>query len=260
MALRTNVGKLKDLLIKLKLIDEFQARAAMGRLEQWGGRLTGIIVDMGFVDDETLVNGLSKALGLPTVHLGMVQKDGALLAKVDAEFCKEHGIFPVSMSSRVATIAVSDPTELDTIDHLASRLGVRVQMAVAAESEIRAAIAKHYHGTSIPATRDKNRARDAHISATSGAVFDLDTSSPSRPNEMPAQPQVSEQQQWMQRPPSANTMLDEFFDEGDAPAKKPDGFSPEEITRIRAAHENQGKAAAILKALQALLTEKGYLR
>lgn len=260
MALRSNVGKLKDLLIKLKLVDEFQARAAMGRLEQWGGRLTGIIVDMGFVDDETLMNALSKALGLPTVHLGMVPKDGALLAKIDADFCKEHGIFPVSLANRVATIAVSDPTELDTIDHLSAKLGVRVQMAVASESEIRAAIAKHYHGTSIPATRDKNRARDAHISATSGSVFELDTSSPSRPNEVPAEHKVAPQQQWMQRPPSANTMLDEFLDEGDAPPKKPDGFTPEEIARIQATHENQGKAAAILRALQALLTEKGYLK
>jgi hypothetical protein len=63
----------------------------------------------------------------------------------------------------------------------------------------------------------------------------------------------------MNRPPSANTMLDEFLDEGDG-TPKPDGFTPEELKRIEAARLNQGKAGAILKALQALLTEKGYLR
>ena len=130
MALRSNVGKLRDLLIKARVIDEFQARAAMGRLEQWGGRLTGVIVDMGFCDDETMMNTLSKALNLPTIHLGMVQKDGALLAKVDAAFCTEHGIFPVSLQNRTAVIAVSDPTELDTIDALSSKLGVRVQINI----------------------------------------------------------------------------------------------------------------------------------
>lgn len=256
MALRSNVGKLKDLLLKARLIDEFQARAAMGRLEQWGGRLTGIIVDMGFVDDETLMNALSKALNLPTIHLGMVQRDGALLSKLDAEFCTEHGLFPVSLQNRVATIAVSDPTELDTIDALSSKLGVRVQIAVASENEIRAAIAKHYHGKVTPATRDKNRARDAHITATSGEVFELDTSTPNRPSDSSM---VSQQQAWMNKPPSANTMLDEFLDEGDSPPKS-QGFTAEEIARIEAAQVNQGKAAAILKALQALLTEKGYLR
>ena len=258
MALRTNVGKLKDLLIKARVIDEFQARAAMGRLEQWGGRLTGVIVDMGFCDDEKMMNTLSKALGLPTIHLGMVQKDGALMAKIDAAFCAEHGIFPVSLQNRVATIAMSDPTELDTIDALQSKLGVRVQIAVASENEIRAAISKHYHGEAVRATGpDKNRQRDAAISATAGEVFELDTTTPDQREEVP---RVSQQQQWMNKPPSANTMLDEFLDEGGGGDGKTEGFTPEEVTRIEAAQANQGKAASILRALQSLLTEKGYLR
>ena len=255
MALRTNVGKLRDLLVKARVIDEFQARSAMGRLEQWGGRLTGVILDMGFCDDETMTTALSKACGLPVVHLGMVHKDSALLAKLDAEFCTEHGIFPVSLQGRVATIAVSDPTELDTIDALSSKLGARVQIQIASENEIRAAIAKHYHGKTGPAARtDKNRARDAHIHATQGEVFELDTSTPDKPNAARAPSQA-----WMNRPPSANTLLDEFLDEGDD-APKTDGFTPEELTRLDATRVNQSKAAAILKALQALLTEKGYLR
>jgi hypothetical protein len=46
MALRPNVAKLKDVLLKSGLVDEFQMRSAMGRLEQWGGRLTGVIVEI----------------------------------------------------------------------------------------------------------------------------------------------------------------------------------------------------------------------
>ncbi len=258
MALRTNVGKLKDLLIKAKVIDEFQARAALGRLEQWGGRLTGVVVDMGFCDDEKMMTTLGKVLGLPTIHLGMVQKDGALLARIDAQFCAEHGIFPVSLQNRVATIAMSDPTELDTIDALAAKLGVRVQIAVASENEIRAAIAKHYRGEAVPATRPhKNSQRDAHIEGTSGEVFELDTTTPDAREDGP---RVSQQQQWMNKPPSANTMLDEFLDEGGGGDGKTEGFTPEEVARIEAAQANQGKAASILRALQSLLAEKGYLR
>lgn len=253
MAIRSNVAKLKDLLLKARVIDEFQARAAMGRLEQWGGRLTGIVVDLGFCDDETMMNTLSKALGLPTIHLGMVPKDGLLLSKIDAEFCKEHGIFPVSLQNRTAVIAMSDPTELDTIDGLAAKLGVRVQVSVASENEIRAAIAKHYFGQAVPATRvDKHRAaRDAHISATAGTVFELDTTSAPGDDE-------ARQASW-KNTSSANTMLDEFLDEGEPKPKSAD-FTAEEVARINAAQENQAKAAAILRALQALLTEKGYLR
>ena len=128
-----------------------------------------------------------------------------------------------------------------------------MQIAVASENEIRAAIAKHYRGQTVPATRRQdNRARDAHIAATSGEVFELDMT------RAPGEGQVAASQAWMNRPPSANTMLDEFLEE--EPAAGSDGFTPEELARIDAAVENQAKAAAILRALQALLTEKGYLR
>ncbi len=258
MALRPNVAKLKDLLLKAKVVDEFQMRAAMGRLEQWGGRLTGVIVDMGFTDDETMVQALSTALRLPVAHLGMVPRDSVLLAKVDAAFCDEHGMFPVSLQNRVATIAVSDPTELDTIDALQSRLGARVQLVVAPESEIRAAIAKHYRGEVIPATRKtNNRAREAHIESTKGQVFELDTSPPPRPgNGDEGFSGASEE--WLKKAPSANTMLDDFLDEGsDTP--KEDGLNPDELKRLEVVRENQLKAAAILRTLQSLLAEKGYV-
>lgn len=253
MALRPNVAKLRDLLLKVQVVDEFQMRAAMGRLEQWGGRLTGVIVDMGFTDDETMVQALSAALRLPVAHLGMVPKDAALLAKVDAAFCDEHGLFPVSLQNRVATIAVSDPTELDTIDLLQSKLGARVQIVIAPESEIRAAIAKHYRGQSVPATRKtNNRAREAHIEATKGEVFELDTREPPKPGEAAA----SKGEAWLKKAPSANTMLDDFLDGEEESA---DGLNPDELKRLETARENQLKANAILRALQALLTEKGYL-
>ncbi|MBL8916173.1 MAG: general secretion pathway protein GspE [Archangium sp.] len=252
MALRPNVAKLRDLLLKAKVVDEFQMRAGMGRLEQWGGRLSGVLVEMGFCDDETMVNALSQALRVPVAHLGMVPKDPAMLAKVDVAFCEEHGVFPVSLQNRVATVAMSDPTELDTVDLLSNKLNARVQVVVSPESEIKIAIAKHYRGVAPPATRKKdNRARDAHIEATKGEVFELDASPPPKPGEAPTSSRA-----WMNKSPSANTMLDEFFEE----EPKTEGFSAEELKRVQAAVENQKKTTAILTALQSLLAEKGYTR
>ena len=256
MALRPNVARLRDMLLKSKAVDEFQMKAAMGRLEQWGGRLTGIIVDMGFVDDETMVKTLSESMRLPVAHLGMVVKDAQLLSKLDAAYCQEHGVFPVSMQNRVVTLAMSDPTEVDAIDYVQSTIGARVQVVVAAESEIRAAIAKHYRGQDVPATSRHgamNRAREAHIEATKGQVFELDTTTPPKPGDAPAAPAPAPT--FSRKSPSANTMLDDFLDDGASGSD----LSPEELKRLETARENQLKAGAILRALQSLLTEKGYL-
>lgn len=247
MPLRPNVAKLKEVLLKAGVVDEFQMRAALGRLEQWGGRLTGVLSDMGFVDDETLVATLAQAFRVPVIHLGMVHRDATLLHKLDVAFCEEHGLFPVALKDRTATIAVSDPSELDTIDLLQQKLGLRVQVAIAPESEIRAAIARHYRGQDVPATRrTNNKARDAYIAATRGEVFELDDAPPPPPGSDP-------RAEFLRRPPSANTMLDEFLDE-----PKSDDFGPEALERLEAVKKNQLKTSAILRALHELLTEKGY--
>jgi len=253
MALRPNVNKLKDLLLKAGVVDEFQMRAGLGRMENWGGRLSGVLVEMGFVDDETMVQALSKALRVPVMHLGMVPRDSALLARVDEDFCTEHGVFPVSLQNRTATIAMSDPTELDTVDLLSAKLNARVTVVVSPESEIKAAIAKHYRGEKVSAVnKADHRARDAHIEATKGQVFDLDTSAPPKPGE-----EASSSKAWMNRAPSANTLLDDFLDE---PDEKKGEFSADELKRLEAALVNQKKTTAILNAVQELLKEKGYLR
>jgi hypothetical protein len=251
MAHRPNVNRLAGILKKAGLVDELQLRSALGRLEQWGGRLTSVLCDMGMVDGEEVAQTLSKALRLPIVHLGMVPKDGAALARLDATYCTEHGIFPVSLRDRVLTLAMADPTEIDVVDYVAAKVGARVQVVVASEAEISAAIARHYLGQA-PRKGD-NLARRAFTSEvpTMGGL-ELDTTEPPPPTQEPPRGAPAPK-----RAPSANTMLDEMFDEaGDKAGAS--GFTEAEHARLEAARVNQEKTSAILRALEALLAEKGY--
>jgi hypothetical protein len=86
--------------------------------------------------------------------------------------------------------------------------------------------------------------------------FELDTQAPPKPG---AEPDFvpGQRSEWMKKPPSANTMLDEFLEED---TSKTGGFTTEELARLETVKVNQAKAGAILRALQQLLTEKGYLR
>ena len=112
-------------------------------------------------------------------------------------------------------------------------------------------------GADVAVTYRKNADAAAAVAATIRAggsrceVFELDTSAPPKPGE-----EAPASRAWMNKAPSANTLLDEFFEE----APKSDGFSAEELKRVEAALENQKKTTAILTALQSLLAEKGYTR
>lgn len=249
MALKPNVAKMRDLLLKARVVDELQMRSALARLDQWGGRLPKVIADMGFVDEQAVTETLSKALKIPVQQLGMVQRDGAALSRLDPDYCEEHAVFPISLRDRTLTLAMADPTEIDVVDLVASKVNARVSVVLASETQIRNAIAKHYRGQAVKA--GDNLARRAFTSEVpsqrSGeASFELDDAAPPPPGAPPP------------RNASANTMLDEMF--GDEGAAAPAGFTQEELTRLDAARLNQQKTAAILRALQELLAEKGFTR
>ncbi|MEW6430043.1 MAG: hypothetical protein AB1730_00935 [Myxococcota bacterium] len=251
MALRPNAARVGEILKKAGLVDELQLRSALARLEQWGGRLTSVLADMGFVDGDEVAAALGQALRLPTTHLGMVSRDGAALSRVDEAYCTEHGVFPISLKDRVLTLAMADPTEIDVIDHLAAKVGARVSVVVASEGEISAAIARHYRGQAVPVGNNlARRAFTSEVPSGGGMDLELDDAPPPARTEAPRP---------IGKNPSANTMLDEMFEEAGSRAEQ-GGFSEAELQRLETARVNQEKASVILRALEALLSEKGYRR
>lgn len=259
MASSRAVSRLRDIAMKAGLVDELQMRSAMARMEQWGGRLPAILVELGFVDEEQLIEAIAKALKMPVTHLGSVTKDPAALAKVDLAYCEANMVFPVLYKDRVLTLAMTDPSELGVIDTVAAKANARVTPVLASETEISTAIARHYKGLHVDPKSYSMRKRVTHdVPAGDGgnlpeAVFVLDLKEPPRPGQRapPAPTGV------MARAPSANTLLDEIM--GDARAPAAEGLTPEELVRLDACRLNQEKASTIIRALKELLAEKGIV-
>jgi hypothetical protein len=257
MAVSPAVTKMRDLLLKSSLVDEFQLRAAMGRLEQWGGRLPKVLADLGMVNEERVAQMLAASLRLPVQLLGTVPRDAQALARLDVRFCEQHAIFPVSLNAKSHTLvlAMADPTALDVVDLVAARVNARVQVVVSTESQIQAAIARHYRGAEPPTTTPPGAGRATpRRGPVSGGLeleleLELDT-------ELPEPRRPAREEVLAMRAPSTNTLLDEML--GDAEVSPE--FSPEAQARLAALQANQQRTASALQAMEELLREKGYLR
>jgi type II secretory ATPase GspE/PulE/Tfp pilus assembly ATPase PilB-like protein len=246
MALKPNVVRMRDLFLKAGLLDQMQMKAVLGQLEQWGGRLPKIMVEMGLVDEEVVSDTLSKALQIPVAHLGMLQKDSAAMARLDADFCESHGVFPMQLRERVLMLAMADPTELAVVDEVSAKVGARLQVYLASERQIIAAINKHYRGQQPSTDRAPNMARRAV------------TSEYTPPSEQEYTLSGTGEDQSAQKfglNSSANSILDDMLD-----VKKPStGMTSDELTRLEGAKTTQQKTQAILKALHELLRDKKIL-
>lgn len=47
--------RLGEALLKAGLLDNFQLQSALGRQRQWGGRLGTALIELGFIDEGTLI-------------------------------------------------------------------------------------------------------------------------------------------------------------------------------------------------------------
>jgi hypothetical protein len=146
-------SRVADILIKAGVIDEWQARSALARQTQWGGRLGKHIAEMGFATEEAIAEALATACGLQRIELGLLPKDAAALAKVDHTLAEERGVFPYGLRDNGKTLwlAMADPCDIETVDLIAAKTGVRVRATVAGEREIVVAIYRHYKNQAPPA-------------------------------------------------------------------------------------------------------------
>jgi len=261
MAFKSRVG---DILLKAKVIDELQLRSAMAQHDQWGGRLSKVIVDMGLADEDIIVEALCRSTGLPRLQLGNLVRDASALSKLDVTFAEQRMVFPFQLkdNGKTLVLAMADPTDLEVIDQVSMRARTRVQPAVAGESEIHNAILVYYRNMD-PSAVEAPRARRAVRRATSSEDDDEDfkITDMSGKTVMKRLAEISPALAAAAVVPSASDGGDRNATEllEDMLAGGADALTAEELARLDSVRVNQQKSGKILRAIVELLTEKGYL-
>lgn len=265
-------NRIGEILVKARVIDEMQLRSALAQHDQWGGRLSRIISDMGLAKEDTLTEAIAQGLGMQRVQLGTAKDMGAM-ARLEVGLAEQKGIFPVSLrdNGKTLVLAMADPTDLQTIDQVAARSRTRVIPVVAGDREIQNAILRHYRNQD-PAVTHSAHSSPGRSSASSGdedefkivdmsgktvmkAITDI---APNMAREDAArQAAAAPAPSWSGGAASAADLLDEILSAAPAPAEV---LSPEEMQRLQAVQANQEKSSKILRALLELLLEKGMLQ
>ncbi len=262
-------NKIGEILVKARVIDEMQLRSALSQHDQWGGRLSRIISDMGLAAEDTLTEAIAQGMGMQRVQLGTAKDPGAL-AKLDVTFAEQKGVFPVALrdNGKTLVLAMADPSDLQTIDVVAARSRTRVVTMVAGDREIENAIQRHYRNMEPSTTPSQNnpaptRRGSAGLSGGSDDEFKIvDMSGKTVMKALSDVAPNMARENAARQPPapssggnmsSAADLLDEILSGSPTPAEV---FSPEEMQRLQAVQLNQEKSSKILRALLELLLEK----
>ncbi|MCP3103936.1 general secretion pathway protein GspE [Myxococcus sp. K15C18031901] len=136
------------------LLSETQLRSALAEQRKWGGRLGLTLVQMGFVDESSMVHALSRQLAIPTVDLENLAPSAIAMQALRVDIAERYTVFPTAAepASKLLTVATSDPTNVESLQELAFHTGQRIQVVVASASSIERSIRRHYHGEITSAT------------------------------------------------------------------------------------------------------------
>jgi hypothetical protein len=148
--------KLGELLVRAGVITENQLRAALAEQKKWGGKLGYLLVEMGFLDEETLVKALSKHLGLPRVDFKKIAVQPQALEKIDAVYAEKHQVLPLAFDTNRGqlVVAMSDPADVALIDEVSFKTGCKIRVAITGEKILDRAIRHFYHGKKLSSEMD----------------------------------------------------------------------------------------------------------
>jgi len=135
-----------DLLVDLGFVTSEQVEQARKEAQAAGVGVVDYMVANGMLRPADVTQAKAAHFGAEVVNLAGMHIDDEVIAAVPRHIAKKYRVVPVYLHDNTLTVAMSDPSDLATIDSLTHLLGKEIVVMVASEPEIEAALAKYYGG------------------------------------------------------------------------------------------------------------------
>jgi DNA repair exonuclease SbcCD ATPase subunit len=155
--------RLGDILVETNAISETQLQLAVDHHRRTGLRLGDALLQLGFVNEETLKHALCTQLDVAYVDLDRFSIDPTLSSVVPKAFAQQHRVLPVARVDDVLTIALADPTDGWVAENLETMTGFQVRLVMSTDAAFQRAFARVYgEHPGVGLARQHERLEQAH--------------------------------------------------------------------------------------------------
>ena len=138
---------LREILLSDTRLSLEQLEEALRRKRETGRRLLDIIIELGHLNEEEVLEAVGKQLGLPVrAGIEVEEIDESLVERIPITFAKNHGLLPIGRTAEDAIrVVVSDPFDTACLDDLRLLFdGARIETELASRRNILATINQVY--------------------------------------------------------------------------------------------------------------------
>ncbi|NLH72714.1 MAG: type II/IV secretion system protein [Verrucomicrobia bacterium] len=153
---RPIVGGVVDRLLAAGLISDSQLQLAMREQRQRGGRLSKILVELGFVTADQIAAMMGQEVKAERVDLKKFPVEKSAVDLVPIEIARRFRVLPLKHRNGTLVVAFADPSNVRAIDTIRQLTGLHIEVVTAPESEILARLDRIGNlGDAIQQTIDK---------------------------------------------------------------------------------------------------------
>ena len=106
--------------------------------------IVDIIIEKGYVTEQDLTIMLAQQYGMEIVDISRYDLPEEVLSLLDRDTVRKYKVIPLGLHDDILTVAMSDPTDVTTLDALRYMLGKDVDAVIAPKEQIEKIINEHY--------------------------------------------------------------------------------------------------------------------
>ena len=126
------------------LVTDEQLGPIRQEADSTGEGLVDTLVARKIISAGQVAQAKASQFGVEFVNLGEMRLSDDVISAVPRHIAKKYNVVPVYRHDNTVTVALSDPSDLDTLDSLRHLLNMEVEPRVASPEDIEEAIGKYY--------------------------------------------------------------------------------------------------------------------
>ena len=135
---------LVEKLIELGYVTNDQVEPLRAEAEEAGRGLLELMLERQLIDPATVTLAKAAHFGVEIINLAGMKLEDDVISSVPRHIAKRYRVVPVFHHDNSIVLAMSDPSDLDTIDSLQHLLKSDLEIRVASEEEIEEALKQYY--------------------------------------------------------------------------------------------------------------------
>lgn len=139
--------RIGDLLVQNELITQSQLEFALQEQKLSGTKLGRTLIDLGYIDEDQMLELLSRQLDIPFLRLKEFQFNAEITQRLPETLARRYRAIALAETDGEMLVGMADPTDIFGFDDIQRNLNQEIRIAVVRESELLEALDMLYRRT-----------------------------------------------------------------------------------------------------------------